>query len=281
MNKDFEKAYKELAEIDVPDLWDRIEAGLSEKSAPEAEKKRNSFIIFAKRYSALAAAIVCVVIIIPAMIAMKQTMGSKSYSEGTSMDSAASEAFDIAETTEEAAEMAEEAAEMAEEFVREESADEAPAMEEAASADDWSVTGSMAQKSESSMDALTEEQNEAESGLTENTVKDLEENRYSEEERKQKAAALENVIVRITETEEWSKGESIEETGALCTAVVQNDPSGTLIPGENIDIFIPAISSIALMKDGTFELDLALWEEEEDIYRIVKYHRQLEEQTVQ
>ena len=34
MNKNFEQAYKELAQNEVPDLWDRIEAGLKEKSAP-------------------------------------------------------------------------------------------------------------------------------------------------------------------------------------------------------------------------------------------------------
>ncbi len=34
MSKDFEKAYRELAQTEVPDLWDRIEAGLTDKSAP-------------------------------------------------------------------------------------------------------------------------------------------------------------------------------------------------------------------------------------------------------
>ena len=31
MSKSFEKEYKELAQSKLPDLWDRIEAGLSEK----------------------------------------------------------------------------------------------------------------------------------------------------------------------------------------------------------------------------------------------------------
>lgn len=35
MSKNFEQAYKELAQIEVPDLWNRIEAGLTSKSAPE------------------------------------------------------------------------------------------------------------------------------------------------------------------------------------------------------------------------------------------------------
>ena len=35
MSKNFEQAYKELAQKETPDLWDRIEAGLTEKSAPK------------------------------------------------------------------------------------------------------------------------------------------------------------------------------------------------------------------------------------------------------
>ncbi|MDE6204293.1 MAG: hypothetical protein K2G19_12555, partial [Lachnospiraceae bacterium] len=34
MSKNFEQAYKELAQNEMPDLWDRIEAGLKDKSAP-------------------------------------------------------------------------------------------------------------------------------------------------------------------------------------------------------------------------------------------------------
>ncbi len=35
MSKDFEQAYKEAAQMEAPDLWDRIEAGLQNKSVPE------------------------------------------------------------------------------------------------------------------------------------------------------------------------------------------------------------------------------------------------------
>ena len=43
MNRDFEKEYIELAQCEIPDLWDRIEAGLTEKSAPETEKTNKIF----------------------------------------------------------------------------------------------------------------------------------------------------------------------------------------------------------------------------------------------
>lgn len=126
MNKDFEKAYKELAKIEVPDLWDRIEAGLTEKSAPgegsvtidksnekeriNAEKtsKKPQVILFVKRYSSLAAAVLCAVIIVPALIIMKQAGISKSSSSGSA--AAAEEAFDTTESADEAAEQTEEAA---------------------------------------------------------------------------------------------------------------------------------------------------------------------------
>lgn len=41
MSKNFEQAYKELAQSEIPDLWDRIEAGLKEKSAPAGENMQN------------------------------------------------------------------------------------------------------------------------------------------------------------------------------------------------------------------------------------------------
>lgn len=161
MSKDFEKAYRELAQTEVPDLWDRIEAGLTEKSAPvnalnieksaleekaaeqekinrefksetekKEQKKKNHIVVFLKRYSTAVAAIVCVAILIPAisLIGSFGVGGSKS-AESESMSLPAAEApAEMAEgmmeetLTEEAA--TEEApAEMAEECA----AEEAPA----------------------------------------------------------------------------------------------------------------------------------------------------------
>jgi len=99
MSKDFEQAYRELAESEIPDLWDRIEAGLENRSTPEGETRealsekeagiasdisetprkavpaegkkgqRRSRIIF-KRYSGIAAAIVCAAVILPAALVL-------------------------------------------------------------------------------------------------------------------------------------------------------------------------------------------------------------------
>ena len=41
MSKDFEKSYRELAKSEAPDLWDRIESGLSRQSTRgQAEEER-------------------------------------------------------------------------------------------------------------------------------------------------------------------------------------------------------------------------------------------------
>ena len=125
MKKDFETAYKELANTEVPDLWDRIEAGLSEKSAPaetKAEKnkktapvnKKTKIAVFMRKYSALAAAIVCAVILIPTMIVMKKS-DSKFMSESAYDEKAvAEEAGAASMMTEEASVETEAVAEVAE-----------------------------------------------------------------------------------------------------------------------------------------------------------------------
>ena len=44
MSKDFEQAYKEAAQMEAPDLWDRIEAGLKSKSVPEGKADRDIIV---------------------------------------------------------------------------------------------------------------------------------------------------------------------------------------------------------------------------------------------
>ena len=138
MKKDFETAYKELANTEVPDLWDRIEAGLSEKSAPaetKAEKnkktapvnKKTKIAVFMRKYSALAAAIVCAIILIPTMIVMKKS-DSKFMSESAYDEKAvAEEAGAASMMTEEASVETEAVAEVAE--MEQEEAAKEPKME--------------------------------------------------------------------------------------------------------------------------------------------------------
>ncbi|MBD5454341.1 MAG: hypothetical protein HDR30_08535 [Lachnospiraceae bacterium] len=90
MERDFELEYRELKQNETPDLWNRIEAGLSEKkiAAVPLENESKSIDIERyvvkkqtpwKRWGLLAAACLCVVIILPAMM-IGLTGSSKSHS---------------------------------------------------------------------------------------------------------------------------------------------------------------------------------------------------------
>jgi len=263
MNKDFEKAYKELARVEAPDLWDRIENGLNEKSTPV--KKKSSFVVFLRRYSALAAAVLCVVILVPAMILMKHS-GSKSFSEkAMSAEDFNTAVTEACETTEEAApeEPVEEYTETAEEKSVEgyagaaadlaagEGAQTGAAMAEAETAEDTAeISNFMAQKE------LMEEKKES---AAEETEKD---SRSEAADRK-----FTNVTVTIEETKEQITEGDINEMGTICTGIVKNDPSGVLAEGEEIHIFIPVVSSVALFKGETYELNLS-YMEEKDVYTV-------------
>ena len=98
MERDFELEYRELKQNETPDLWNRIEAGLSEKkiAAVPSENESKSIDIehFVmkkqttwKRWGLLAAACLCVVIIIPAVMA--GLIGSSKSTSSGSADTAA------------------------------------------------------------------------------------------------------------------------------------------------------------------------------------------------
>ena len=100
MERDFELEYRELKQNETPDLWNRIEAGLSEKkiAAVPLENESKSvdierFVVKKqtpwKRWGLLAAACLCVVIIFPAMMA--GLIGSSKSSRSTDTASGAAE----------------------------------------------------------------------------------------------------------------------------------------------------------------------------------------------
>ncbi len=278
MNKDFEKAYKELARVEAPDLWDRIENGLNEKSAPV--KKKPSFVVFLKRYSALAAAVLCAVILIPAMIVMKRS-GSKSFSE----KAMPAEDFNTAvteecETTEEA--VTEESVEESAEEPVEESAEE-PVEEYAGAAADMEAgegvqTEAAMEEMETAKDSGSEAADSGSDSLEDTAGGSDKENAVQAKEEGKLMADKEFTYVTVTieETKEQMAEEDVSEAGAICTGIVKNDPSGVLAEGEKIDIFIPVISSVALFKGETYELDLS-YMEEKGVYTVLAYHDRLSE----
>lgn len=285
MKKDFETAYKELANAEVPDLWDRIEAGLSEKSAPaeaKAEeskepapiKKKTKVAVLMRRYSALAAAIVCAVILIPTVIVMKKA-GSKFMSESAAEPAFTTESACYDETV--AEEATEAVAEMMEEASAAETAAEEPEMERKEAAEESKVESSMAVAEafpqEESASGAVKESAKTDSAMNDAVCEDAAPEDYN----KQNVSELKNIVVKVKKAEEKPMENGVEEEGVLYTAVVEKNPSGLLQEGEEIQIFIPVVSSVALVEDGTFELDLALSEREENVYTVTGYHGEVKE----
>lgn len=106
MSKDFEQAYKELAQNEIPDLWDRIEAGIESRSTPtdgrvsdmqdelkapfslqedpeesrlheldENVIRKKKGLFYYRRYAGMAAAVICAAIIIPAVAVIHHYTG--------------------------------------------------------------------------------------------------------------------------------------------------------------------------------------------------------------
>ena len=275
MKKDFEKAYKELAETEVPDLWDRIEADLSEKSAPaetKAEKnkktapvnKKTKIAVFMRKYSALAAAIVCAIILIPTMIVMKKS-DSKFMSESAYDEKAvAEEAGAASMMTEEASVETEAVAEVAE--MEQEEAAKEPKMES-------KVAAAEVFSQKESASGAVKESAKADGAMNDAVCED----KASEDYNKQNAAELKNIVVKVKKAEEKPLENELEKVGVLYTAVVEKNPSGLPREGEEIQILIPVVSSVALVEDSTFELDLVLSEREENIYTVTGCHGEVKE----
>lgn len=126
MERDFEKEFIELKQSEVPDLWDRIEAGLTPKLAASSEhtsvkqntvqnkenlKKKPGRKVRTYRWGLLAAACLCLVIILPVLSLTRSKSSSSGMSEagGSASESKevsiADEGFDMeAETASEPAE---------------------------------------------------------------------------------------------------------------------------------------------------------------------------------
>ena len=270
MNRDFEQEYQELAKMEVPDLWDRIEAGLTEKSTPVSSKK-SVVVPFIKRYSTLAAALLCAILIIPVLGIMKQAAGGSNKSGSAFTTEAVEDTVyeSAAETTEESeaeaaeAPMAEAPAE-AEAFAEA----EAPAEESFDGIEDMKNTSSSMEDTES-MEKRAEQEDKAETGALKEDMtlgSGLLEGQI-----------LTGVIVEVTVAEnDIMDQESIDDIGTRYTAVVQEDPDGVLAEGEEIIIFIPLYSSFAMAIDDTVKLDIMYCGEEKDYFTLAGHHELIE-----
>lgn len=96
MERDFRQEFIELKQNETPDLWNRIEAGLSERKitayAPEKadfSEKITGKNIYWRRWGSLVAACLCVAVIIPALSLIINNIGknSNSASDGSASGS--------------------------------------------------------------------------------------------------------------------------------------------------------------------------------------------------
>lgn len=310
MGRDFEQAYKELAQSEIPDLWDRIEAGLSEKSTPEStpgntsEKKEISFSEKRKRinfgrYAGMAAAVLCVVLIIPAAISLSRS-GQKGYSEGISEDradagaaagaaegsggweaeaaeaesyveaEAAAQETDYGETTAEAADYEEGAAASADKIENlsgtigtESGTADTNGMEDAASMD---RSEALADKEEMKSAA------DRESGTSEAQASGKQNDKMALEE----GAVIEKVRVRVIE-QATVESYDIDEAGIIYTVTVYKDESGCFEEGEQVEIFVPVYSSTRLIENKVFEVNLVYRSDETYSFVLEGIARQIEE----
>lgn len=270
MSKNFEAEYKKLAFDQVPDLWDRIEAGLSEKSTPKMDEMpkqdRNQTegkgVIFFRRYAGAVAAVLCVVTIIPAAVYIGKG-GSKSYSESAVDGAAVTTETSIEEMVAEAP---------AEEAASEETfeATMKAVEEEAAEAETGILNDYGAEMSKESAAGSIEEMKQ------ESVADAIKQESVSEESMQAEASKLrsEEVIrasVKIGDGE-LQVNEAEEAEGRWYEATVMKVDSEQLAENQEIRILVPITSSevIGLEKE-TLEMDL-IYDFERDIYIMQKLY---------
>lgn len=271
MSKNFEKEYKELAQNEIPDLWDRIEAGLKEKSAPEnSTKNKTKIMVIFKRYAGLAAAILCVAIIIPASILISQS-GGKSYTS-EAYDTAIDEAtYDVAEAAEEAAEAETDESTEAAGTETDEGTEVAGIKEAATEMYDTSEESSAEEMNREAAVAESESYADAAAGVAEDLMSDKEEQKQAEN------SVIENVIVQVTTENNDVYGEGGKPLGGtVYTVIICKDASGTFKEGEQIEIYLPVYSSVLMTVGDKFDIDIACRDDGEYQYVVDQIYLQKE-----
>lgn len=242
MERDFEKEFIELKLSEVPDLWNRIEAGLSEKrtvnSVPAGKSgygkgytvKRPAW----RRWGTLAAACLCVAIIYPMISLVLRNMGNKSSSYSGAVPNDTARAEDTGAMSDAAP---------AEDFT------ESGAAESFGYADGTEMAGSADMEASAEAAEAVEETAQdidASNSLQSETAADIDENAETEKsdvtdmaEEKESAAAyvledgqiLEDIVVCISEAD------TSGYTDLYQAVVIQADADMVLMPEMRIEIF--------------------------------------------
>lgn len=277
MSKNFAEEYKTLANEELPDLWNRIEAGLTpkttalakdipedvpaeEKVMPDKKPEKGKVIAFLSRYRTVAAAAVCVVVILPAVIFLRRSTKSGGY-ESAVDNAAPAKAFD---TTEAEAPAEAPAAEIVSEKMDDMIAEAAEADSDGAASRYSNMEKVMEDTAADSIEELQEAlESEKESGQSSGSA-------VSQEEKKEQSENL-KIYEGITVEAIEQTGETVKTERDFFYGVemkVISDPSGELQEGTQITVWVSMLSSMAYVQGEEYELDLSYDPDRECPYRI-------------
>lgn len=282
MSKNFAEEYKNLADEESPDLWNRIEAGLTPKTAAPAENSQPSkgkVITFFRRYRTAAAAAVCVLLILPAIAVIGRT-GQKNSSGGVALDNAApaESEFETTELYDEASAEEPAAAEMwSEGDAGTAGGTAAAAGVDTAEAESADAAEDTAEALEALMDRETEraagsaEKNASSDALTETAgaLAEEEQSEYSESKKmdlqgdRNSSASMSGGLVKTYEKITIKVLGRMEETETDegiyygMEAEIIRSSFEELPENTRITIWVSALSSMAYAQGEEYELDLS------------------------
>lgn len=269
MSKNFEEEYKNLAKKELPDLWNRIEAGLTprpngvcadhetyteqsekafEKQQVQNEKKPGRKPVFWYKYKSVLVAAICVIVILPTILLFST---NEKASKGSANESAAAMGADEAleETTVEEATVEETAVEEAatEDMVVEETADIAEDMTE--SSTETMEENVVETLEKSKQESASEEEREARKDMMTDTAGTS-----------PTSMQLDKVTVQLKTSEEISAEDG---GGVLYTVTIGDDPTDTFAVGSELLLFNPSHSSTVLLDVGKNYLVKIKYDEQE------------------
>lgn len=293
MSKNFEEEYKALASEDLPDLWNRIEAGLTERTTALAEDGKDGrtakedledrrgsrdlkkVTAFLYRYRTVAAAALCAVAIIPAAIFLGRSGRNKTWEAADDTAQPADTAMYEATAEDSEESVLEEAAEGGEavpETAMEAETDEAAAVTE--DYDGGARAGGAADVEDlldETAEAVSEEEMEADNASNDEataTKQFASESAKTEMMEDKTVTLYEQVTVKVIQiTEETVQADRDFFYGVEMEVV--KDPSGELEEGEEIMVWISMLSSQAYLEGEEYTLDLSYEADRECPYRIV------------
>lgn len=248
MNKSFEEEYKSMAQSELPDLWNRIEAGLSEKntvSVPfvineneEIKENKKSVLILFRRYQTVAAAFLCLIILVPAFLVMYQVGGGGKNSSEAARDAAPPMAMYAAEEE---------------------------AFSEVAKAEESVTIVTEATMEESTME---------ESIVAENDMEEMKMAETATEDAMMSESAVYHVtlmIISIQDLEEMNREEDAAGNVYKC-CVLQNEDSSYPKPDTEIVVWIPEMFEDEMQVGESFEADLIAADSEDCDYEAISLY---------